>query len=105
MSKTAIYSIADPQRLGSPAAPLLPGAALFCDVTWAALAASLRLSGRELEIVRGIFNDQKEHAIASELGVSRHTVHTERQRLYRKLGVRDRPQLILRVVAEFRGLP
>ena len=77
---------------------------MFCDATWTALAVNLRLSRRELEIVRGIFNDQKEQAIAAELGVSRHTVHTERQRLYRKLGVRDRPQLILRVVAQYHGL-
>jgi DNA-binding NarL/FixJ family response regulator len=77
---------------------------MFCERTWTILAVSLKLSGRELQIVRGIFNDQKESTIAAELGVSPHTAHTERERLYRKLGINDRLQLMLRIIAEFHAL-
>jgi DNA-binding CsgD family transcriptional regulator len=67
------------------------------------VADSLSLSDRELEIVRGIFHDRKEKCIASRLGISPHTVHTYIARLYLKLGVRSRSQLIMRVTAEHIG--
>jgi DNA-binding CsgD family transcriptional regulator len=104
MVKTIGGPIAEAQRSGGnrPLASL--GAGLFCERTWTVLAVGLQLSGRELQIVRGVFNDQKEHTIAAELGISPHTVHTERERLYHKLGIRDRTQLMLRIIAEFHAL-
>jgi ATP/maltotriose-dependent transcriptional regulator MalT len=54
---------------------------------WKTIAKSLRISDRELEIIQGIFDDRKELAIADELKISMHTVHTHLERLYRKLGV------------------
>lgn len=77
------------------------GRDMFPDRIWRELAASLRLSGREFEIVQGVFDDRKEMSIASLAGISPHTVNTYLQRLYRKLEVSSRPQLILRVVAEY----
>ena len=104
MVKTIVGPIAGAQGWGGRP-PLAPtGAGLFCERTWTVLAVNLKLSGRELQIVRGIFNDQKEYTIAAELGVSPHTVHTERERLYRKLGINDRLQLMLRIIAEFHAL-
>lgn len=77
------------------------GAAIFTDQAWKGIAHSLNLSGRELQIVRGIFNDYTEFAIAADLDISPHTVHTHIERLHRKLGVANRVQLILRVCNEF----
>ena len=77
------------------------GSAIFSEEAWWQLGKSLRLSGRELQSVRGIFDDRKESAIASELGISAHTVHTHMERLRRKLGVVDRVELVLRIVNEF----
>jgi DNA-binding NarL/FixJ family response regulator len=54
-----------------------------------------------VQIVRGVFDDHKEEQIGCELGISRHTVNTYFQRIYRKLRVSSRPQLILRVMAEY----
>jgi Bacterial regulatory proteins, luxR family len=48
-----------------------------------------------------VTDDEKEGNIASELGISRHTVNTYFQRLYSKLQVSSRPQLIVRVVTEY----
>jgi len=76
---------------------------LFCEAEWHCLAQALHLSRRELQIVRGIFNDRKEASIAQELGISAHTVHTYLERLYRKLGVRSRCGVILRIVGEHLG--
>ena len=68
---------------------------------WKTIAKSLRISDRELEIVQRIFDDRKELAIADELKISMHTVHTHLERLYRKLGVSSRTALVLYILAEY----
>ena len=74
---------------------------LLSDQQWRSITRSLRLSGREFEIVRSIFSDQTEASIALHLGISEHTVHTHLERLYRKLGVSSRCQLVVRIFAEY----
>ena len=78
-----------------------PGPSLFPLSVWPRLGIALRLSPREMQIVQGVFEDRKEESIAYELGISPHTVNTYFQRLYTKLRVSSRPQLILRVMAEY----
>jgi DNA-binding NarL/FixJ family response regulator len=68
---------------------------------WQTIATSLRISARELQIIQEIFDDRKEMAIAAELTISVHTVHTHLERLYRKLGVGSRVGLILCIFAEY----
>ena len=80
------------------------GSGVFSEAAWAAVAQSLDFSGRELEIARGVFDDQTEFAIAAELGISPHTVHTHVERLHHKLRVTNRVQLVLRVLDEFLNL-
>ncbi len=77
------------------------GAAIFSDRAWREIARSLHLSARELEIVRGVFSDRTDSAIAADLGISPHTVLTHFDRIHRKLAVVDRVELILRVMDEF----
>jgi DNA-binding CsgD family transcriptional regulator len=77
------------------------GRQLFASETWETLGEALHLPARELQILQGIFDDLKESAIAAELGISPHTVNTYLRRLYRKLGVSSRAQLIVRVVAAY----
>ena len=71
---------------------------------WDGIGRSLKLSTRELQIVRAIFDDRTEFAIAADLGVSPHTIHTHCGRLYKKLAVTDRTMLMLRVIDEFIAL-
>ncbi len=73
------------------------GSDVFTVNEWQSLAEELHLSGRELQIVRHIFDDEKESMIARHLGMSPHTVHTHIGRLYRKLDTGSRCGLILRV--------
>jgi DNA-binding CsgD family transcriptional regulator len=84
---------------GPPEAPKRP--ALLASGIWPNLAEQLRLSPREVQVVKGVFRDDKEQAIAADLGISPHTVSTYLQRIYAKLRVGSRPQLIVRVVAEY----
>lgn len=77
------------------------GAAIFSDRTWKQLARSLSISDREFEMVHGVFDDLSEQAIAERCGMSPHTVHTHFKRLYQKLGVTSRTQLILRLFQEY----
>jgi len=73
--------------------------------SWRRLRQSLKLSPREIQIVQHIFDDHKEWAIAADLGISPHTVNTYTQRLYRKLGVNSRPQLIVHMFRTLAMLP
>ena len=78
-----------------------PGRSILTYAAWKTVAKSLRISDRELEIIQGIFDDQKEFAIADELMISVHTVHTHLERLYRKLGVSSRVALVLYILSEY----
>ena len=64
---------------------------------WCSMGASLGLSERQLQIVQRVFDGQDEASISRVLDISPHTVHTHMERLYRKLGVRCRCELIVRV--------
>ena len=104
MSAARAYSLA---RTDSPATHKLRcplGAVMFSEQAWWEIARSLKLSGQELQIVRGVFDDYTEFAIANNLNVSPHTVHTHCERLYHKLAVTDRVKLVLRIMDEFVAL-
>lgn len=77
------------------------GSHMISELGWQAIAGELDLTQRQLEIVRCVFDDQTEFAIAQELGISQHTVHTHLERLHKKLGVHGRLDLVLLVLATF----
>jgi DNA-binding CsgD family transcriptional regulator len=105
VKKTAAPRPATPvPALCDPNHPCPLGAAVFSEPAWAAIARSLKLSGQELQVVRGVFDDHTEGTIAESLKVSPHTIHTHFERLYRKLGVTGRVTLALRVMDEYIAL-
>jgi DNA-binding CsgD family transcriptional regulator len=81
-----------------------PLGAFLTAEAWQALATHLRLSPRELEIIRGVWQDQKECAIAKSLNMSPHTLRTHMARAYVKLGVGNRVELMLVLIDTFLGL-
>ena len=89
------------EGFNSPAGESVVGHALIDEQHWRAVANRLHLCSRELQIVQLVFDDKKEGAIANTLGISPHTVNSYLQRLYHKIQVRSRPQLILRVMAAY----
>jgi ATP/maltotriose-dependent transcriptional regulator MalT len=80
------------------------GGSILSGHQWKDLAESLGLSGRELEIVQAIFNDQSQDGIAQQLGISPHTVHTHMERLYHKLAVSSRCGVVVRLFREYLSL-
>lgn len=61
---------------------------------WNLIVGILRLSQREQEIVTALLEGQKERSIAHALNMSPHTVRTHLKRMYRKLQVNDRTELV-----------
>jgi len=61
---------------------------------WVALVHTLGLSPREADVLRCVFSNERIASISAELGISEATVHTYRERLFRKLRVSSCAQLI-----------
>lgn len=61
---------------------------------WNLIVAILHLSNREQEIATALLEGQKERGIAHALSMSPHTVRTHMKRMYRKLQVNDRTELV-----------
>jgi len=74
------------------------GSPVFSPEVWGSLAERLSLSRREVDVAKLVLKDRKELAIAMDLGISQHTVHTHLERLYRKMGVSSRLELAVRLV-------
>src|SRR5499426_2051284 len=98
-AKTDAGGLENPVKLA-----VQPDRSILSNDAWKTIANSLRISDRELEIIQGIFDDRKELAIADELKISMHTVHTHLERLYRKLGVSSRIALVLCILSEYLSL-
>ena len=58
-----------------------------------------RLSGREAQVLRGVAQGLTARAIAVKLGVSERTIQTYRERIYEKLELRTRADLIHYAIA------
>jgi DNA-binding CsgD family transcriptional regulator len=74
---------------------MLHDANSFINATdWARISDSLKLSSRESQIAFLVLADISENTIADRLAISKHTVHSHIERLYRKLAIRSRSQLV-----------
>jgi DNA-binding NarL/FixJ family response regulator len=96
---TFAYSRSHSPQASSDLACRTLGRRLIAQPAWEVLRVQLQLSPREMQIAQGVFDSQKERCIAFELGISPHTVNTYLQRMYRKMGVSNRTQLVLHVLA------
>jgi DNA-binding CsgD family transcriptional regulator len=81
-----------------------PDSRILSATAWAEIARSLKLSNRETQIARGVFDNLTEGAIAAELEVSEHTVHSHFNRLFKKLRVTTRVQVVLRIMEQLLSL-
>ncbi len=76
------------------------GRSVLSDSQWCLMAESLNLSPRELEVVLHVLDGDREAVIAEQMGISRHTVHSYLERIYHKLHVASRCQLVVRIFQE-----
>ena len=67
------------------------------DDQWWSVAESLGLSFRQLQVVKCIFDGLDEPSAGHRLGVSSHTIHAHLSRLYKKMSVKSRCELVVRV--------
>jgi DNA-binding NarL/FixJ family response regulator len=72
---------------------------LLSSQEWAQLTQRLELTPRQAEIVQHLLLGKSDKQIARELSISVPTVRTHMGRLFQKLGLRDRIELILHVFA------
>ena len=78
----------------------LRGASLLTDHAWHEIARTLDITKRELQIVQSVFDNQHEADIAKRFKLSPHTVHMHMNRLFKKLTVKSRTELVLRIVEQ-----
>ena len=76
------------------------GALLLTDHAWLEIARTLGITKRELQIVQGVFDNLTEERIAERFKISSHTVHMHLNRLFKKLTVTSRTELVLRIVEQ-----
>lgn len=80
------------------------GQTLFSEEAWGRVGTSLGLSSREREVLRQIFNGNKQVTIAQNMGLSLGTIKTYSQRIHQKLRVSNRVELTLAVVGAYHTL-
>ena len=71
---------------------------------WARTARELRLSPRQAQIVELILHAKRDKQIAAALSMTLPTLRTHLGRVFERLGVTDRVELVLHVFATFRRL-
>ncbi|GMU38901.1 MAG: hypothetical protein KJ057_16315 [Phycisphaerae bacterium] len=65
--------------------------------TWAAVASALELSPQQVRIVEGLLRAMRDKQIAQATGLRVPTVRTYFERIFRRVGVRDRVELLLKI--------
>ena len=77
---------------------------LITEQEWSVISRRLGLGGRMGEIARRLMDAKADKQIATELGVSVSTVRTYLARLFRRVGVDGRVELIVCVFRELRAV-
>jgi len=75
---------------------------IFSECEWRLLSDDLGFSPRQVQIVRCLFDGLSDKQVAAETRVSVPTVRTHLTRLFTRLNVQDRNELILYVFRRFR---
>lgn len=75
---------------------------IFDEAEWTALTRELALSPKQVQIVRRVIQGMSDKRIALELNMSMATVRTHLSRLFAKLDIQNRNELILLVFRQFR---
>jgi DNA-binding CsgD family transcriptional regulator len=88
---------AAPNRLG--VAVVIDAARAGCLLPLA--ASAYRLTGRELEVVRGVLNGLDTRSVAASLHISEYTVQDHLKSVFDKVGVRSRRELAHQLAVQF----
>lgn len=78
-------------------------AQIFTAGEWSKLTTQIGLSGRQAEIAQYLLEGMGDKQIAAKLGISVHTVRTYLDRMFLRLNVQDRNELIVSIFRQFRA--
>ena len=76
---------------------------LFTGAEWNELTTQLNLSTRQAQIAIHLIEGLGDKQIAGQLGISVHTVRTYLERMFAKLSVQDRNELIVSIFRQYRA--
>ena len=76
---------------------------LITEQEWVSVRESLHLSPRQAQVVKELLQAKGDKEIARDIGISVPTVRTHMDRLFLKLGVEDRMELLVHVFARIRA--
>ncbi len=82
---------------------VMPISEVFTKTEWVNLSDHLGLSPKQAEIARQLFGGSSDKQIAQELGIAVSTVRTYMSRMFVKLDVQDRNELIVNIFRQFRA--
>jgi DNA-binding NarL/FixJ family response regulator len=74
---------------------------MFTNEEWSEIAAQMRLTVRQTEVVRGVFDGMPDKQIAIAMGVTHSAVRAHMRQISRKLGTRGRTEIILAVFQRY----
>ncbi len=73
------------------------GESFVSPAQWEQVRRALRLTPRQMQIVKLIFAAQKSYQMARTLGLKRSNIDKHLRRLYRRTSTQDRGELMLRI--------
>ena len=76
---------------------------LVTEQEWTSVRESLGLSPRQAQVVEGLLQAKGDKQIAQDIGISVPTVRTYLDRLFQKLDVDDRVELVVHVFGRIRA--
>ena len=82
----------------------LPNNEIFTRTEWTKLWDRMPLPPRQKDITREIMRGLSDKQIATKLGIAVPTVRTHLGRMFARLNVRDRSELILYIIHQFREI-
>ena len=74
---------------------------IFSEAQWADLTEAMSLSPRQVDVVKCVFRGFADKQTARHLGLKINTVRDYMGRIYLKVGVEDRVELVLCVLSRF----
>ena len=80
-----------------------PVSQVFTHHEWGELTSRLEVSGRQAEIMRCLLEGMADKQVAANLEISTHTVRTYIDRMFAKLHVQDRNELVVLLFRQFRA--
>ena len=92
------------RSIGVPAPSVLPrcdGDGFFSDRAWAGIVKKLGVSPREGEVARCVLAGLRDWQIAEKLGVSLSTIQTHMCRIYKRLAIHRRTELVKRIFSSW----